>query len=318
MDDLKVRVERIRQEAADIKSFRLMAVDASALPPFSPGSHIDVHVGGLVRQYSLCNNPATADHYVIAVKREAESRGGSLAMHEHVREKDVLTISPPRNNFSLRQGATQSLLLGGGIGITPLLSMARHLRTAGLAFQLQYFTRSIDCTAFHDELSAQAWKNHVVFHYALDPAALKTYLRKLLWEHSAGMHLYVCGPRPFMELVQDVAAATWPPDSVHVEYFSADPQALAGPRSTFQVRLARTGTTCLVKDDQSIVSALQQVGVEIPTSCEQGVCGTCLTGVLAGEPDHRDAYLTEEEKACNDKILPCVSRARSQSLTLDL
>jgi vanillate monooxygenase ferredoxin subunit len=317
MSDLTVRVKRIRQEALDIKSFELEAADGRTLPAFTPGSHIDVHLAaGMVRQYSLCGGPAPS--YQIAVKKEPDSRGGSLAMHERVKQGDALQISIPRNNFALVPDANYHLLLAGGIGVTPILSMARHLLASGASFELQYFSRSIQYTAFHELLSSPEFKGRVVFHYALEPDAVRAYLRKLLWRRPPGAHLYLCGPRPFMDLVETTAAPTWAPEAVHLEYFAADPASLAGPRERFKVRLARSGGEYAIAPEQSIVQALAEHGVHIETSCEQGVCGTCLTGLLEGKPDHRDVFLTDEEKSAGDKIMPCVSRSRSELLVLDL
>ena len=319
MTDLTVRVERIRQEALDIKSFELVRVDGGSLPGFAPGSHVDVHIEqGLVRQYSLCSGSDETARYRIAVKNESGSRGGSRAMHEHVKEGDVIQISAPRNNFSLVSGAAHHLLVAGGIGVTPLLSMARHLQAERASFDFQYFSRSIQHTAFHDLISGSDLGHRTVFHYALEPEAVRSYLRRLLWRRREGAHLYLCGPRPFMDLVEATAAATWPPEAVHLEYFSADPASLAGASDEFRVRLARRNCEYLVPAGKSIVDALADHGVCIETSCEQGVCGTCLTGVLGGTPDHRDVFLTEEERAAGGKILPCVSRARSEVLVLDL
>jgi len=319
MATLKVKIDRIRQEAIDIKSFRLAPAQGAALPPFTPGSHIDVHVApGLIRQYSLCNGPEDAGAYAIAVKREAESRGGSHAMHDSLREGDEIQIGEPRNNFRLVPDASHHVLVAGGIGVTPLLSMARHLAAAGASFELQYFTRSIQHAAFHDVLSAAPFAGKVHFHYAVDPEAVRAYLRRHLWHRPDNAHLYLCGPRPFMDLVETTAQANWPPETVHLEYFAADPASLAGPRDSFIVRCARAGVTCEVSGEQSIVQALLAKGFFVETSCEQGVCGTCLTGVLEGVPDHRDVFLTDEERAAGDKIMPCVSRSRSEVLVLDL
>lgn len=316
---LTVRVERIRQEAVDIVSFELVDPAGGRLPDFTPGSHVDVHPGpDLVRQYSLCNGPGETDRYLISVKREPQSRGGSIAMHERVKEGDVLTISAPRNNFPLDTGASHSVLIAGGIGVTPILSMARHLLAAKASFQLLYFTRSIKHAAFHDLLSAPEFHGKVHFHYALEPEAIRSYLRRFLWDRKEGAQLYLCGPKPFMDLVEETAAPTWPPQAVHVEYFSADPEALAGPSDEFEVALAQSGGTYTIPEGKSIVEVLAEQGISIETSCEQGICGTCLTGVLEGVPDHRDMYLTDEEKAACDKMTPCVSRARNRKLVLDL
>jgi vanillate O-demethylase ferredoxin subunit len=319
MGTLSVRVQRIRDEAIDVKSFELVSASGQALPVFTPGAHVDVHLAdGLARQYSLCGSPSDGASYRIAVKLEATSRGGSQAMHERVREGDTLTISEPRNHFPLNLGARHHLLLAGGIGVTPLLSMTQQLLAEGASFELQYFSRSIQHTAFHDLLSEPRFAGKVAFHYAVEPEAVRAYLRKLLWRRPEGAHLYLCGPRPFMDLVEQTAAPTWAPDAVHLEYFSANPSSLAGPRETFRVRLARRGFECTIPADKTIAEALRGHGIEIETSCEQGVCGTCLTGLLEGRADHRDAFLRDDEKEAGDKILPCVSRSLSDMLVLDL
>jgi vanillate O-demethylase ferredoxin subunit len=231
---------------------------------------------------------------------------------------DRLVISAPRNNFALSPAATRHLLIAGGIGITPLLSMSRHLAATGAAFDLVYFSRSIAHTAFHDLLSTPDFRGRVAFHYALEPEQVRAYLRKLLWSRPEGGHLYLCGPRPFMDLVEATAAPTWPPEAVHLEYFTADPASLAGPKGSFVVRLARHGGEFEIAEGRSIIEVLAEHGVTVDTSCEQGVCGTCLTGVLEGEPDHRDVFLTDAEKRANDRMTVCVSRARTSRLVLDL
>ena len=319
MGELTVTVARVRDEAVDVRSFELRASDGAALPPYAPGSHVDVHVApGIVRQYSLCGDPREPDRYLIAVKREATSRGGSVAMHERVSEGASLVVGTPRNNFALVPGASHHLLIAGGIGITPILAMARHLLATGASFQLVYFSRSIAHTAFHGLLSSPAFAGRVTFHYALEPEQVRTYLRKLLWLRPEGAHLYLCGPRSFMDLVETTAAPTWPPDAVHVEHFAADPTALAGPRGSFVVKLARHGGEFTIPEGRSIIEVLAENGVTVETSCEQGVCGTCVTGVLEGEPDHRDVFFTDAEKRANDRMTVCVSRAKGARLVLDL
>ena len=319
MDLIKVRVAKRKQEAIDICSFELVPEGGGALPHFLAGSHIDVHTpGGPVRQYSISTGPDQTSAYRIAVKREPDSRGGSKAMHEALKEGDLVQISAPRNNFALDESADKSILIAGGIGITPLLSMLLRLESLGKPFELQYFSRSIQHTAFHDVLSQKKYAASVGFHYALEPDSVRAYLRKYLWHRQSGAHLYLCGPRPFMDLVEQTAAVTWPPESVHLEYFTADPNALAGPRDTFIVKLARSGGEFEIPADKTITQALAEHGVHIETSCEQGVCGTCLTGVLEGTPDHRDVFLTDEEREANDRMCTCVSRAQSAVLVLDL
>lgn len=284
MNTFSVKVAAVRQEAEEIKSFTLVHPSGGELSRFTPGAHIDVHVpSGVVRQYSLCNGPDETGYYLIAVKREPNSRGGSRTMHDLVREGDIITISAPRNNFPLDVTAKRHLLLAGGIGVTPFLSMARHLRAAGAAFEMQYFTRSIAHTAFHKLLSAPEFKGNVTFHYAVEPDSLHAYLRKLLWQRPEDGHLYLCGPRAFMDLVESTAAPTWPPEAVHLEYFFADPALLAGPQDTFQVKLVRSGGTYTVPAGKSIVHALAEHGIVVPISCEQGGMRNMLDRSLGGD-----------------------------------
>ncbi len=316
---LLVQVHKIKDEAIDIKSFELVSADGQLFPPITPGSHIDVHIAdGIIRQYSLCNGPDNTQSYLIAVKKEAASRGGSSAMHEKIKVGDTLSIGMPRNNFSLIAQAKRHVLLGGGIGITPLLSMARHLLAGGADFELHYFSRSVKHAAFHEIFSGPEFKDKVIFHLALEADEVRACLRELLGSRPEGAHLYLCGPRFFMDQVEAAAAATWPAQAVHLEYFVADPISLAGPQDAFEVSLARSGGTYVIPEGQSIVDVLAQHGIRIEVSCEQGVCGTCLTGVVSGTPDHRDVFLNSEEKAGGDVILPCVSRCTSPKLVLDL
>ncbi|GAB3762489.1 PDR/VanB family oxidoreductase [Ramlibacter monticola] len=318
MTQITVQVAKRRQEALDIASFELVKPDGSALPGFSAGSHIDVELpGGLTRQYSLCNDAAEQHRYRIAVLRDANSRGGSTAMHDWVKEGDTLRISEPRNHFPLVH-AGRTLLFAGGIGVTPLLCMAQRLATAGAEFELHYCTRSAERTAFRDEIASSDYADRVRFHFDDGDAAQKLDLDAALRAPEAGTHLYVCGPTGFIDrVVQTAQRQGWPAEQVHLEYFGAAPQDTTGDRA-FQVKLASSGATYEVPADKTVVQALQAHGVEVLTSCEQGVCGTCLTRVLQGECEHRDLYLTEEEKAKHDQFLPCCSRAKGPLLVLDL
>jgi vanillate monooxygenase ferredoxin subunit len=318
MTQLTVKVLQRRQEALDIVSFELVKPDGSALPGFSAGSHIDVQLpGGATRQYSLCNDAAEQHRYRIAVLRDPNSRGGSVAMHDAVKEGDTLLISEPRNHFPLVH-AQRTLLLAGGIGVTPLLCMAQRLATSGADFALYYCTRSAERTAFRDEIAASAYATRVQFHFDDGDAAQKLDLQAELGQPTAGTHLYVCGPTGFIDWVVKTAQAQgWPPEQVHLEYFGAAPQDSTGDRP-FQVKLASSGTVYEVPADQTVVQALRTHGVEVLVSCEQGVCGTCITRVLQGECDHRDLYFTDEEKAKHDQFTPCCSRAKSPLLVLDL
>ena len=316
MTQLQVKVLRRRAEAQDIDSFVLARSDGGALPAFSAGSHIDVHLpGGLVRPYSLCNDPQDAAHYRLGILRDAASRGGSVAMHDLVKEGDVLSISEPRNNFPLHS-APHSVLLAGGIGITPLLCMAQRLAATGASFEIHACNRALVRSAFLNELQAFGER----FHLHLDDgeAAQKLDLPAVLKASPAGTRLYVCGPTGFIDFVVSTAKSHgWPTDHVHLEYFGAAPQDTTGDGS-FEVRIASTGKSYTIAADQTVTAALQVHGVDILVSCEQGVCGTCITRVLQGECDHRDMYFTDEEKALNDQFTPCCSRAKSAVLVLDL
>lgn len=314
---LTLRVARKTIQALDICSFELCADDGAPLPAFSAGAHIDVFLpGGLSRQYSLCGDPRDSARYTIGVLRDAQSRGGSRAMHESVHEGDLLQVGLPRNHFPLVPAA-HSLLLAGGIGVTPLLAMAETLHAEGASFELHYCTRSAERTAFVPRIQASAYASRVQFHHD-DGAPHQQFALDQVLDSAPGAHLYVCGPRGFMDAVLTGARQRgWPPERLHHEYFSGLPAAHDSD-GAFQVILASSGQTIHVPKGTTITRALAEAGVDIMTSCEQGVCGTCLTRVLQGVPDHRDSYLSAEERAANDQLLPCCSRAQTPALTLDL
>lgn len=314
----RVRIARKTIEAQDICSFELVASDGGALPAFTAGAHIDVHLAdGLVRPYSLCNEPRETHRYLIAVLREPASRGGSAAMHA-LREGQEIVISEPRNHFALARDAQSHLLVAGGIGITPILAMAEQLAAEGAAFEMHYCTRSVDRTSFVQRLRAAAFAPQVHFHHDDGPAARKLDIAALVATPRAGKHLYVCGPTGFMEAVLSAArAAGWAESTLHREYF-AGPATSTDGDGAFDVQLASSGALIRVAADQSVVAALAAAGVQVPVSCEQGVCGTCVTRVLDGTPEHRDLFLTDEEHARGDCFTPCCSRALSPRLVLDL
>jgi vanillate monooxygenase ferredoxin subunit len=316
---LSVRVVAKTLEALDICSFELVEAEGRALPAFSAGSHVDVFVGdGLTRQYSLCNNPAEGHRYQIAVLRDPATRGGSLAMHEQVKVGDVLRISAPKNHFALAHDAQRHLLLAGGIGITPLLCMAERLAATGGDFEMHYGTRSRERTAFLARIAASAYAARVQCHFDDGPAVQKFDIAARLATPEPGTHLYVCGPKGFMDAVLATARAQgWPEAQLHCEYFAADVAPSADDRG-FEVQIASSGRIIVVPRDQTVVQALAAAGVDVPTSCEQGVCGTCITRVIDGVPDHKDVYFTPEEHAANDQFTPCCSRAKSARLVLDL
>ncbi len=316
---IDVIVKSLCREARDVLSFELARQDDEPLPAFSAGSHIDVHLpNGMVRQYSLCNHPEEHHRYQIAVLCDPNSRGGSEWIHANLKAGDRIRISEPRNLFPLAHEPSRALLFAGGIGITPILCMAERLAHIGADFELHYCARSREQAAFVERISLSPFANSVHLHFDDGASGQRADIPALLAGAGENSHLYVCGPTGFMDFVLDSARRSgWAEARLHREYFTAAPQATAGD-TAFEVQLASTGVVVSVAADQSVVDALQAIGVEVPVSCEQGVCGTCLTRVLEGEPEHRDVFLTEAEQTANDQFTPCCSRAKSARLVLDL
>ncbi|UTW12228.1 PDR/VanB family oxidoreductase [Marinobacterium rhizophilum] len=316
---IEVLVVSKKAAADDICVFELARPNGAALPPFSAGAHIDVQLpSGIIRQYSLCNHPNESHRYEIGVLKDPASRGGSLAMHDQVSEGDRIQISEPRNHFPLVHEAKRSLLFAGGIGVTPILCMAERLAHAGADFDMHYCTRSPARTAFIERIQASSFADRVKFHFDDGDAAQKLDAASLLATPTAGTHLYVCGPGGFMEHVLKTAEALgWPAEQVHREYFAAAAVDHSSDGS-FEIKLSSTGQVLEIPADKTVIEVLEAHDIEIPFSCESGVCGTCLTRVLEGEPDHRDYFLTEAEKAKNDQFTPCCSRAQSPRLVLDI
>ena len=313
---LNVVVRRKWRSAEGVTGFELADRDGRHLPTFQPGAHIDLHLpNGLVRQYSITNGPGDLLSYVIGVKQEVAGKGGSKALVDNVREGDVLAISEPRNNFPLRRDATRTVLIAGGIGITPLLSMARFLDKSDLPYALHYFTRSGDSAAFREELSAL--HGPVETHAGLGRDAIAAKVDDILGAHAFANHVYICGPGAMLAMVQDKAAALgWPDEAVHFEYFQND--KVIDASSAFDIELARSAMTLHVPAGRTILDVMREAGLTVPSSCEQGACGTCLTTVIEGEVDHQDVYLNKTEKASNSCMMTCVSRAKSARLVLDI
>lgn len=314
---LQVRLHSVEREADEIASFELVAPDGRDLPPFAAGAHVDVHLpGDLVRQYSLCNPPGERHRYVVAVLREPGGRGGSRAMHDAVRAGDLLTISEPRNNFPLREEARRHVLVAGGIGATPLLAMVYRLNAIGADYELHYCTRTAEKTAFRAVLDRIAGPRVRYHHDGGDPSKGLD-VAKLLWTHEMGTHLYCCGPAGLMAAVK-TASGHWPVDTVHFEFFApvATPAGQAAADGSFEVKLAASGESFVVPPDKTILQVLRDHGYDLDSSCESGTCGTCMTAYLAGEPDHRDFVLDDDQRQSH--LMVCVSRARSAALVLDL
>lgn len=316
---LQVRVAAKTIEADGIASYELAALDGTPLPVFEAGAHIDVHVpGGPVRQYSLYDLPRSQGCYRIGVLRDPQSRGGSVKLVDSVQEGDVIQIGAPRNHFALEAGTQHALLFAGGIGITPILCMAQQLAREGRRFDLHYCGRSLPRMAFVERLRASRFARQVSIHIDDGEPQQKLDARVAIGAPEAGRHLYVCGPAGFMEHVLRTARALgWSEGRLHREYFSGAPidHSADGP---FEIELTRSGRVISVTAEQSAAQALIEAGADLSLSCEQGVCGTCLTKVLAGVPDHRDLYLTDAERAENNCFLPCCSRSMTPRLAIDL
>lgn len=319
---IEVQVVNKVVEAEGIVSLELETLDKSKLPPYKPGAHIDVVLpNGLIRQYSLYKNDSapsrSPSRYSIAVLREQSGRGGSQYIHDELEIGSVLSVSQPRNLFELVD-AKKSILLAGGIGVTPIMCMASQLARDGADFTMHYCCRSSDRMAFKAELSTPDYGNKVLFHIDEEAAQPAFNAAEVFAQPDKDTHLYVCGPKGFMDFIISTAKKQgWADENIHFEYFSGvemTPDNAEG----FQIKLANCGTILPVKDDETVLHVLREHGVEVPVSCEQGVCGTCVTRVLDGEPDHRDLFLTSAERDSNSVFTPCCSRSKSALLVLDL
>lgn len=312
--DLRVRR---RQLIGSTVILELAPPGGAMLPPFTAGAHIDLHLDdNLIRQYSLCNDPDDGDHYLLAVLLEPESRGGSAKVHCDLREGSTVKVAGPRNNFALNEKATHSILLGGGIGITPVLTMAWRLHRLGASFELHYCARTRASAAFIDHLTQTPFADRISIHLDDGDIAQRFDAAAVLTGPKPGVHVYVCGPTGFMDyVVNQATAGGWPDEQVHLERFSSKIDATG---TAFTVHAARSGVEVEVAEGQTIAAALKEAGINVPISCSQGVCGMCLTRVLEGTPDHRDSYLLDDERAANNLILPCCSRSKTPALTLDI
>jgi ferredoxin-NADP reductase len=313
LDLRRVRVIAVGQPAADVMTFGLHEADGRPLEPFAPGAHIDVQIpGGPVRQYSLCGGMVASGAYTIAVKKEPESRGGSSGMHERIAVGALLSIGGPRNHFPLAPGDHPSLFIAGGIGITPITAMIAELHGKNRDWVLHYCARSEKHAAFYRELVKFA-DGHVQGYFSETPILD---VDSLIGRQRRDTHIYCCGPKPLMEAVTH-ATSSWPQAQVHFEWFTA-PANDSGPNTAFKIELARSGVVLTVPSDQSILQVLRDNGCDVNSACEEGICGTCETAVVSGEPEHRDTVLSADERAANNTMMVCVSRAKGSRLVLNL
>jgi len=312
---LTMRVQAMRYEARGVVSIELQDPSGAQLPEFGPGAHIDLHLAnGLVRSYSLCGAPEVRDRYTVGVLLDRNSRGGSRFVHEQLRVGTTLTVAAPRNHFVLDEGAAHTVLVAGGIGVTPIVCMARRLAERGRSFTMLYCARSRAEAAFVEQLSA--YGDAVRFHFD-DEAGAPPDLNALLAGQDAATHFYCCGPGPMLNAFESACEAHGYPN-VHIERFAADPATEAVQEGEYSVTLQRSGKNVLVPSGKSLLDAILEAGVQVEYSCREGVCGSCETAVVEGCPDHRDSVLSNSERASNKTMMVCVSGCKGPRLVLDI
>ncbi len=308
-----MRLTAITYAAEQVHLYEFRPVSGTSVRPFTAGAHVDLHLpNGLVRQYSIANAQDERDRYVLGVKRDAAGRGGSRFLHDDLRVGTVLEVGGPRNNFPLVEAASHSVLIAGGIGITPIVSMVARLRSLARPWELHYAARRRSEAAFLDELLAG--DGHVRLHVDEEQGGVLDVAR-IVGTAPEKAHLYCCGPTPMLEAFT-AAASSRPAERVHLEYFSSS--IAPAVESGFIVELARSKLRIEIPPGQTILDTLRARGLKVQSSCEQGICGSCETRVLAGQPDHRDLLLSDAEKATNEVMMICCSGSRSPILVLDL
>lgn len=308
-------------EASAVVRLVLGKANDTALPAFEAGAHIDIKLpSGLLRQYSLCRLQSDPRYYEIAVLKDPQSRGGSDEVHR-LNIGDVVQVSEPKNHFPLRSKETKSLLVAAGIGVTPLLPMAQTLQCCETEFEFHYCAKSPRTAAFSEALKHSSFADKMHFHFSSEPQTSgRMDIQKVLREHVADSDLYVCGPAEFISSVLESAQALgWPEDKLHREFFAA-PALDVGHEDNhaFQVKIASTGQVLDVAANQSISDVLDDNAIFVPVSCEEGVCGTCLTHVKSGEIEHRDVFLSKKEREEGKQILTCCSRAKNAGDVIEL
>jgi len=319
-NELELRLHSIRYEARDIVSLEWRAPHQDVLPPFTAGAHIDLRLDdALTRSYSLVNPEHERDRYVIAVKRDPASRGGSRFVHEQLRVGELLRAKSPRNHFKLCEDAPHSVLFAGGIGITPLWSMIQRLDQLARSWELHYSARSQEHAAFRDHALSLAMqgRGRVYCHYDANGQHGQLDLSEAVGRVAGDAHVYCCGPAPMLDAFERACAAR-DPSTVHLERFAPTVASAPATTASYTVTLARAGRTIPVAPGQSILTALLEAGVSAPHSCKEGVCGSCETRVLEGTPDHRDSVLSASERASNRTMMICCSGSKGDALVLDL
>jgi len=318
---LHLKIKQIRQEASGIHSFELVSEDGITLPPFDAGSHIDLHLpSGIIRQYSLSNDPVETNRYVVGILRDEQGRGGSKEVHQAFRVGDSLLTSHPRNHFQLDESAKRVVLLAGGIGITPLKSMGHRLKTLGIPFELHYCARSQENIAFPQELQDLSGSGEIQFHLDGGVPSNGLNISEMIEGLEAGTHLYYCGPVGFMKACAQ-AAKERSDLHVHFEHFKV-PEKEEGQskvitdESELAIQIQSTGQKIALSRSESLIDVLAKLGVEVSTSCQSGLCGTCKTRYISGDVEHGDCILSDAEHA--EYLTPCISHIKSGTLVLDL
>ncbi len=311
---MSLRVHRIEWAAEGILAVELRDPAGGELPAFTAGAHVDLILpNGLTRSYSLANDPAERHRYVLGIGLDPASRGGSRFVHRDLRVGQKVDVEGPRNHFPLEEAAPVTVLIAGGIGITPMAAMAQRLKTIGRPFAFHYAVRDPSRAAFLDLVQPLTPD----FHLHVDAVAgAPLDIKAIVAAAPESAHFYCCGPLPMLAAFE-AATAGLPVEQVHLEYFQAKPQA-AAVEAPFEVELAKSGTVLLVPPGRSIADVLEGAGIRTATSCCEGICGSCETRLVSGEPDHRDSVLTAAEKAANKTLMICVSRAKGARLVLDL
>jgi ferredoxin-NADP reductase len=309
----RARVTAISYAARDINIYEFARPDGVPLADVEPGAHIDIELpNGIIRQYSLISPGSTPDRYAVAVKRDPNSRGGSRFIHDELRVGQLVTLTGPRNHFRLQESAEHTILLAGGIGITPIFCMLRRLQqTRAHPWTLHYSCRTRAEAAFLDELGCSP-QVHLNFD---DESGGVLDLATIVAEAPPDAHLYCCGPTPMLAAFE-AASKDWPVERKHVEYFTS----IGAPslNGGFVVELKRSGREFVVPSGKSILDVLRDSGIDVSYSCEQGICGACETRVISGIPEHRDSVLTPAEQVANNTVMICCAGSKSERLVLDL
>ncbi|GAB2900455.1 PDR/VanB family oxidoreductase [Paraburkholderia jirisanensis] len=309
---LSLRLTSIRYAAADINLYEMRRPDNAPLPTVTPGAHIDVHLpNGIMRQYSLVTADGDPRAYVIGIKRDRASRGGSAFVHDRLRVGQTLEVGGPRNNFPLDETVRHTVLLAGGIGITPIWAMAQRLQKLGRSFELHYACRTRREAAFAEQIEALP---HAHLHIDDEQNGKPLDMAAIVARAPHDAHTYCCGPLPMLS-AYEAATASLAAAQVHAEYFM--PKAQAACDGNFMVELHRTGQTFAIPEGKTILQVLREAGVAAPYSCEEGICGACQVRVVAGTPDHRDSVLSEREKQSGETMLICCSGSKSEKLVID-